>query len=411
MATPSPPQTATYLLPQSVIPRGFAYLVDTLIVAVLCAILMAAGVLQGGDLKTFDPSAMQDVLESNAGFAIYVILFAYFLLCEGAWGQTAGKRLLGLRVVRVTDGSPCGWSRSMVRNLIRPFDLLFVGLPGAIVVLVSPTRQRVGDMAGGTLVVRQITIPVAMATVIPRLLRRCGSCGRLAPATGPCPGCAAAPPQAPSAPAAAPFAAAMLQPLAGMMAIGEAAAGFRGAAQEVLSAEVAYGDASTAESARLLGVSAAAEAPPPVSGASEPGPGSVTAEAEEDASPEATAEGDEAADPTAAGAGHPDDGEDTSFVDAADAQHLSDEYVAAWRRLMGAVETLRSRRTDLDAALSRANVSLAQVRGGDALLAELLDEVEPYLDAGDDEAVLAAFMSRSAPPPGEGGVEAPADLA
>ena len=64
---------------------------------------------------------------------------------------------------------------------------------------------------------------------------------------------------------------------------------------------------------------------------------------------------------------------------------------------MEAVEDLRMRRADLDAKLALAKVPLGQVTASDALLRELLDEVELYLDAEDDEAVLAAFMTRTTP--------------
>jgi uncharacterized RDD family membrane protein YckC len=361
--TPAPSDLKRdYLLPQSVFPRGLAYLIDTAVVAVLTAVLMAAGVIRDGGLDTLDPNAIRDMLQSNAGLAVYLILFAYFLVFEGSSGRTVGKLALGLRVVRAVDGSPCGWGRSVIRNLIRPFDLFFVGLPGGLFVMFTPARQRVGDLLGGTLVVRQMTVPAAIAAVIPGMLRRCPSCGRLAPAAGPCPGCSA-PPPAPPAPADAPFGAALLAPLAGMMAVGEAAGAVRTAAQDVLAAESVYGEASAAESARIgrEGVPAdeATEAPAATSG-------SVKVDTDQEA-----------------------------FVATADPHGLSDEYVDAWRGLMNAVEKLRSRRDDLDAALAKATVPLAQATASDPLLRELLRDVDPYLDADDDEAVLAAFMART----------------
>ena len=372
MMTPPPDAQPGYLLPQSVIPRGLAYLIDTAVVAVLAAVLMATGVLQGGDLQTFDPAAVRELLDSNAGLAIYVILFGYFLICEGAWGRTIGKIALGMRVVRAADGTPCGWGRSVIRNLIRPIDLFFIGLPGALLVMLSPARQRIGDLLGGTLVIRTVTAPAAMAVVIPGMLRRCPQCGRLAPAAGPCPGCSA---PAPAVPAGPPFGAAILQPLAGMMAAGEAAGAVRGAAQEVLATESAYAAASAAESARLRRQSAGTE----------DAQGAAADEVEGDAVEEEI-------------------GVEDAFVATSDAPDLSDDYVAAWRALMAAVETLRTLRADLDAALAQARVTLGQVTATDPVLRELLDEVDPYLDADDDEAVLAAFMARTASP-GLGGTQ------
>jgi uncharacterized RDD family membrane protein YckC len=367
-------------MPQSVIPRGVAYLIDTAVVAVLTAVLMAAGVIQGGDLKTFDPDAVREMLRSNSGLEVYLILFAYFLICEGLTGRTVGKVALGLRVVRLTDGGSCGWSRSLVRNLVRPFDLLFVGLPGALVVMFTPARQRLGDLLGGTLVVRRITVPAAMVPVMPGLLRVCGNCGRLAPAAGPCPGCSA-PAPAPLTAAGQPFGLAVPQPLAGMMAAGEAAAALRAAAQEVLAAESAYGAASAAESARIgrAGADQAAESE-----------GESSAGATDDAAP-----GETAPEETTPADVPPVETAPDAFVHTEDAPDMSGEYIAAWRGLMAAVEALRARRLDLDAALATARVTLEQVTTADTVLRGLLDEVAPYLDADDDEAVLAAFMARA----------------
>ena len=84
-----------------------------------------------------------------------------------------------------------------------------------------------------------------------------------------------------------------------------------------------------------------------------------------------------------------------AFVATADAPGLSEDYVVAWRGLMAAVETLRTRRADLDAKLATAGVPSDQLSAADPLLGGLLDLVERYLDADDDEAVLAAFMARA----------------
>jgi len=405
MTSSAPDQPRAYLLPQSVVPRGLAYVIDTVVVASLMAVLMAAGVLQDSGLKSLDPDAIREMLRSNAGLSVYLILFAYFFVCEGVWGRTVGKRALGLRVVRLVDGKPCGWSRSLVRNLIRPFDLLFIGLPGAIVVVMTPARQRLGDLLGGTLVVRRMNVPAAMAAVVPGLLRTCSGCGRLAPAAGACPGCAAPPPPPSAAPGAGPFGAAVVQPLAGMMAVGEAAAALRAAAQETLAAESAYGAASAAESARLgrAAVPAAAEAVPQPA-ADEVSPvevaGDPSARVEEpprgEAVPESVLDGGSLKEPA------PD-----TFVHTDDAPDLSDDYVASWRGLMSAVATLRGRRADLEAALATARISIDQVTAADSVLSRLLDEVDPYLDSGDDEAVLAAFMARASSGGGDAGAGTP----
>jgi len=86
----------------------------------------------------------------------FVVQFAYDVLFETlASGRTPGKRWTGLRVVR-TSGAPVGFVTSAVRNLVRLVDALpGMYLVGIIAVLASGRNQRLGDMAAGTLVVRE----------------------------------------------------------------------------------------------------------------------------------------------------------------------------------------------------------------------------------------------------------------
>ena len=55
---------------------------------------------------------------------IYLSICAYYVFFETTWnGQTPGKRLVGIRVVR-TGGRPIGFLGSTIRNLIRLADFL-----------------------------------------------------------------------------------------------------------------------------------------------------------------------------------------------------------------------------------------------------------------------------------------------
>jgi uncharacterized RDD family membrane protein YckC len=70
-------------------------------------------------------------------------------------GQTMGKRLLGLRVVRL-DGTRPGALAFLLRNLLRPLDNLPLCYSvGSLSVLISQRHQRLGDMVAGTLVVTE----------------------------------------------------------------------------------------------------------------------------------------------------------------------------------------------------------------------------------------------------------------
>jgi uncharacterized RDD family membrane protein YckC len=101
------------------------------------------------------------LLHSNVAAALGAIAsFVWFMGYDIAFetrasGRTLGKRWTGLRVVRV-DGRPVDFRSSAVRNFLRLVDILpGFYLVAIITIFVSKRNQRLGDMAGGTLVVRE----------------------------------------------------------------------------------------------------------------------------------------------------------------------------------------------------------------------------------------------------------------
>ncbi len=87
---------------------------------------------------------------------LFVVVFGYDILFEVlSSGRTPGKRLNGLRVVRV-GGFPVGFLASSIRNTLRLIDFLpTVYLVGCVAILATERNQRLGDLAAGTLVVRE----------------------------------------------------------------------------------------------------------------------------------------------------------------------------------------------------------------------------------------------------------------
>ena len=78
----------------------------------------------------------------------------YYFLCESLAGQTLGKRLARLKVVRV-DGLPLVPSRVAARTVLRLIDQEVAGLVGMLTMILSGgRRQRLGDLAARTAVVR-----------------------------------------------------------------------------------------------------------------------------------------------------------------------------------------------------------------------------------------------------------------
>ena len=86
----------------------------------------------------------------------FLVFFAYDVLFETlASGRTPGKRLVGLRVVR-EGGGPVTFTVSAVRNLLRLVDILPGSyLIGIVCIFLTRRNQRLGDLAAGTLVVRE----------------------------------------------------------------------------------------------------------------------------------------------------------------------------------------------------------------------------------------------------------------
>ena len=92
---------------------------------------------------------------SDGPFFLYCLLaLAYFVVPEGLAAPTLGKLIMGLKVVKL-DGSSYGWKAALGRNLLRIVDFLpilyFVGL---VAIAVTPSNQRLGDLAAGTTVAR-----------------------------------------------------------------------------------------------------------------------------------------------------------------------------------------------------------------------------------------------------------------
>jgi uncharacterized RDD family membrane protein YckC len=85
----------------------------------------------------------------------FPVILGYFLVSEAMMnGQTLGKRALRLRVVG-DRGEPITFGQSAIRNLIRVVDFLPLGYGiGMIVVFINGQGKRLGDLAAGTLVVR-----------------------------------------------------------------------------------------------------------------------------------------------------------------------------------------------------------------------------------------------------------------
>jgi len=93
-------------------------------------------------------------------FGLFLIFVGYFIFFEWLWnGQTPGKRLMKLRVIR-EDGRPVTLWEAIARNLLRigdavPGFFIPVYSIGLITIFLNNRDQRLGDIFAGTVVIRE----------------------------------------------------------------------------------------------------------------------------------------------------------------------------------------------------------------------------------------------------------------
>ena len=92
-------------------------------------------------------------------FLFFLLHWGYFTLFEALWnGRTPGKRLARIHVIH-RSGRAISFLESLTRNLVRFVDSLpSLYAVGLITMFLSRQNQRLGDMAAGTLVVRDTDI-------------------------------------------------------------------------------------------------------------------------------------------------------------------------------------------------------------------------------------------------------------
>jgi uncharacterized RDD family membrane protein YckC len=134
--------------------RVGAFLLDTLLVGAVFGVVsgLVAAFTFVFVADPTGPVAVEFAVLVLQSFTVVAGL-GYFVLTEGKYGQTLGKRAVGLVVV-TEDGDEIDYWDALVRNLLRVVDALpAFFLLGAALIVVTERGQRVGDLAGGTVVV------------------------------------------------------------------------------------------------------------------------------------------------------------------------------------------------------------------------------------------------------------------
>jgi uncharacterized RDD family membrane protein YckC len=135
--------------------RCLAYLVDVFLLFLFWAVAYFTFTLVVEDMLGFI-QGLSGLTQTLLVVGLFATQWLYWTSCEVLMGgQTPGKRLIGIRVVRV-DGSPVGVLESAVRNLVRVVDFI-PGLYalGCLSMLLTRQHRRLGDLLAGTLLVRE----------------------------------------------------------------------------------------------------------------------------------------------------------------------------------------------------------------------------------------------------------------
>jgi uncharacterized RDD family membrane protein YckC len=177
--------------------RFAAVLVDTAVLfgLLLLAVMVWLVVLvTQGRLDPNDPAAVQEMAQEIGTTSDWVVnaaffgaLFIYYVLLEGIFGASIGKLVFRMRVVMLDGSRPTGVA-IVVRNLIRIPEAWLLYIPAGVSSLAGSRRQRLGDHAARTVVVRRPTI--RSAAYVPPQMPPYGQ----APGSAPRPNAPQAPP-------------------------------------------------------------------------------------------------------------------------------------------------------------------------------------------------------------------------
>jgi uncharacterized RDD family membrane protein YckC len=132
--------------------RLLAAIIDGIVVGAITWIITAPTL--GTDAMT-NNHHLGDRFAANGIMAVIGIL--YFGFQHGKWGQSIGKRALGMRVVRAADGGPIGYGAAFLRvgftYILSTITLGFGALVDVVFILWDRRKQALHDKVAKTVVV------------------------------------------------------------------------------------------------------------------------------------------------------------------------------------------------------------------------------------------------------------------
>lgn len=151
--------------------RASAALLDYLIcIAAFIALIIGVAQFASRNILGLTRDASAAWAIAVIGLFQFAILWLYYVLFEALLdGQTPGKRMMNLRVVR-DGGLAVNFEASAIRNLVRIVDMqpAFLYAIGMLSMVANSRGKRLGDMAAGTLVVKEDLSSQPVVTQAPR---------------------------------------------------------------------------------------------------------------------------------------------------------------------------------------------------------------------------------------------------
>ncbi len=129
------------------LPRILAGLFDLVPAAILTSFIVKVSPLA---MHESHPMLTATMTGSVPFFVMLGIFFVYATLFEMFGGTTLGKALFGMRVTDLSTEKPKAGA-VVIRNLLKLLDLM--APPLLLLILVSPNRQRIGDILAKTIVI------------------------------------------------------------------------------------------------------------------------------------------------------------------------------------------------------------------------------------------------------------------
>jgi uncharacterized RDD family membrane protein YckC len=135
--------------------RIVAIILDHLILGIIAAIITLPLGVGAALFSLHDGPAglMRGAIIAPLGALNFLLWLLYFTYFEGTSGQTLGKRIMSIKVVK-ESGEQLKPIDAFIRTILRIIDGFAFYLLGFIIILVSEKKQRLGDMAVGSIVVK-----------------------------------------------------------------------------------------------------------------------------------------------------------------------------------------------------------------------------------------------------------------